>query len=424
MFERFGLDRIGRSIGRALIKTVGISTDVDNPAMTHGTRMDFGQIKTLQDLDKALASVSGGGMAGMMTAYNNFLRVETERRRLYAEYDRMNAESDVIATALDMYTEDACDFDRFVGARVWVTSSKEDIVTEANKAIDQMRLNQLLPRITRNTAMHGDHFLRAIGVPKKGGDDKDLKSKNGNVDNEGKVGVVKLDTSYHPADVLPIVRDYKLLGFHVFNGMQLMGDGNIFPPWDFVHFAIPGDSNFIRAQEEGALAQGEPGRGLRGNIAEYGQAVLKAAIRPYRRSKLMHDILAISRMSRSPLKRVFKFQTETDSPVVAAQNLALFKKTMEKVGGIDKINDKLEYEDLMDIMLRDIYIPVMKGGKGDYAFESVGGEVDVTGIVDVDLFDNRLYMSLRIPKEFLNFGEATGDRSTLLIKDIRYAKFW
>jgi hypothetical protein len=136
----------------------------------------------------------------------------------------------------------------------------------------------------------------------------------------------------------------------------------------------------------------------------------------------MHDILAISRMSRSPLKRVFKFQTETDSPVVAAQNLAIFKKTMEKVGGIDKINDKLEYEDLMDILLRDIYIPVMKGGKGDYAFESVGGDVDVANIVDVDLFDNRLYMSLRIPKEFLNFGEAQGERTTLLIKDIRYAK--
>jgi hypothetical protein len=64
----------------------------------------------------------------------------------------------------------------------------------------------------------------------------------------------------------------------------------------------------------------------------------------------------------------------------------------------------------------------MKGGKGDYSFDSVGGEVEVSNIVDVDLFDNRLYMSLRIPKEFLNFGEATGDRSTLLIKDIRYAK--
>jgi hypothetical protein len=234
-----------------------------------------------------------------------------------------------------------------------------------------------------------------------------------------KGGITSIDTSYWPGDVFPIVKDYKLLGYWVADPTQtstVLAD-SFFLPWEFVHFAIPGDAAFYRLDDFTKVQNRK-----REDMVEYGQSLLRAARRPFKRSKLMHDILAIARMTRSPLKRVFKFQTETSNPIKAITDLAMFKRTMEKVGGIDSANGNMTYEELVATMTQDIFLPIMKDGKGDYAFDKVGGDVDVTSIVDVEMFDNRLFMSLRTPKEFMNFGTGAGDRSTLLLKDIRYAK--
>ena len=83
MLEKFGLDNIGNNIGRALIKTVGLNVDIDNPRSTKGTKADIGPIKDLKDLDRQLSSLSDGSVNGMMSAYSTFLKTETDRRRLY-----------------------------------------------------------------------------------------------------------------------------------------------------------------------------------------------------------------------------------------------------------------------------------------------------------------------------------------------------
>ena len=388
---------LSRATSTTLIKIFGLGA-VAGEGKQHLTNT--------QDIDQEIqkaTSLFGMDSGGYASIFATYIKSETERRKQYKEYDSMEEESEVIATALDIYAEDSTDFDSFVGSRVWITSNKEKLAEEANELLKRIRIEKNLPRIARNTAKYGDFFLRltTAKTPKE-----DLK------------GIERIDTSYYPRDVTPIVINRTLLGYWVAeaDNVQAVESDCLFAPWEFVHFAVPGDSNFV-------TYDGVPAVDIkREDRVEYGQSLLKAARKAYKRSKLAHDILAIARITRSALRRVFKFQTETDNPVKAITALAMFKKTMEKIGGVDKANEDMKYEELMNLLTQDIYIPILKDGRGDYAFESHGGDVDVNNIADIELFDNRLFMSLRIPKEYMNFGEGIGEKTTLLLKDIRYSK--
>lgn len=396
---------ISASARSALLKVFGYVNNTDGkPSVSNDD----------QEMAKAMASL--GGSNAMSSVYTAYVRHEMERKAQYKEYDSMEEESEVISTALDIYAEDATDFDTFVGARLWITSGKDDIEKEANDLIKRVKLEKNLPRLARNLGKHGDFFL---GVKHDRPENKNGNGlKRSNLDTSKLQGVTHVDTSYYPRDVMPVVRDYKLLGYLVqdMEQLQSISAEQLKAPWEFVHFAVPGDSNFLSYDSNIDYTT------KRGDMVEYGQSLLRAARKPYKRSKLMHDILAIARITRSPLKRVFKFMTDTNNPVSQITALAMFKKTMEKIGGIDKLNDTMNYDELMNVMTQDIFLPVGKDSKGDYSFQTIGGEVDVKAIADIDLFDNRLFMSLRIPKTYLNFDEATGDKATLLLKDIRYAK--
>jgi hypothetical protein len=385
-------------INQALIKLFRLPSIVP-PSGSAGDQKDaLGKA-----LDGALAD--SGMQSAMMSAYGAYMATEVDRIRQYKEYDMMDEESEVITTALDIYMEDASAFDAFVGARIWVTAQDDELAQDINDWLKKIKVEANAPRIMRNLAKYGDFFLRTMGKVKK-----ENEEKGG--------GVFATDTSYWPGDVFPVVKKRKLLGYVVVNNQlqQQSSDECLFAPWQFVHFAVPGDSNFYRLDQMMNYQNLK-----REDMVEYGQSLLKAARRPHKRSKLMHDILAISRLTRSPLKRIFKFLTETSNPVKAIQDLAIFKKTMEKIGGVDVVNGDLSYEEMLNVITQDIYLPIMKESKGDFSIDTIGGDVDVEKLADIELFDNRLFMSLRIPKEQLNFGANTGNDGANL-RDTRYAK--
>ena len=64
-------------------------------------------------------------------------------------------------------------------------------------------------------------------------------------------------------------------------------------------------------------------------------------------------------------------------------------------------------------------------GIGSISLQTLGGDVDVKGLADIDYFTNRLYGALRVPKQFMGFtDDATGFNggTSLTIISSRYAK--
>ena len=263
--------RIGKQAQLALMRVFGLDQAV--------VGKDTPEAKDVNDLlSQALGNMSYN--PAFASIYTSYVRSEIERRKQYKEYDTMEDESEVISTALDIYAEDGSDFDNFVGARVWVTSEDATIATEANAMLRGVGVEKRLPRMARNLAKYGDFFLSVHS-------EKDEKKSE-------RSGIVRVDTSYYPRDVMPIVKDYKLLGFWVLDTerVSVVQDEMLKAPWEFVHMAIPGDANFVTYDTPMEFEM------KRSDVAEYGQSLLKAARKPYKRSKLMHDILAIARITR------------------------------------------------------------------------------------------------------------------------------
>ena len=71
----------------------------------------------------------------------------------------------------------------------------------------------------------------------------------------------------------------------------------------------------------------------------------------------------------------------------------------------------------------NIYLPT-RDGKGDVTVESIGDGVDVQSIVDVDYFTDKLFASLKVPKQYLGFAESLGSmgNNSLVKQDLRYAR--
>ena len=72
----------------------------------------------------------------------------------------------------------------------------------------------------------------------------------------------------------------------------------------------------------------------------------------------------------------------------------------------------------------NVYFPT-RNGQGAVTVQEVGGEVNVSALADIDMFDDRYFGALKVPKQFLGQADempgGIGD-TTLTQLDIRYAR--
>jgi len=104
---------------------------------------------------------------------------------------------------------------------------------------------------------------------------------------------------------------------------------------------------------------------------------------------------------------------------------------------LDKIKTKFQTREAIDLQknfydseynplnfLDDLFIPVT-GSVGDINIQTLGGDVNIRDIADIEFQNNKLFAGLRIPKAFLGFEESLPGSlgsTTLTRLDIRYAR--
>ena len=88
------------------------------------------------------------------------------------------------------------------------------------------------------------------------------------------------------------------------------------------------------------------------------------------------------------------------------------------------VGDSMEEYTNPGPVINNVYVPT-RNGVGQLSTQEIGGDVNVTGLDDVDYFKHRLYGSLRIPGQYLGDTEDNtgfnGGTSLSLISS-RYAK--
>lgn len=158
--------------------------------------------------------------------------------------------------------------------------------------------------------------------------------------------------------------------------------------------------------------------------AKYGSSSMHNARKDYKILNLVEQSLALARLSRSPVARVFYVNTEGANVTERKEMIEYIERKFSQNESFDASRDLYKDSYVPLGWSDDIVIPVA-GAKGDVNVDQIGGDVDVKSIVDIDYFLNKVFSALRVPKSFMGYEEMLPGLSaskSLTMLDIRYAR--
>lgn len=408
-----------------------------------------------------------------ITQLESFTNLSQNRNQVYQLIDTMS-EDPIIAAALETYAEDATETNSF-GKIVWCESEDPKVAEFVTFLLEAMRVDKNIYKWVYALCKYGDCYLKLFResefVDELFDDEDKAKDKEfsqkqalyenlASLEEEKEAEVLteevhlkvfsKNDRYVHYLEMVPNPAEmYELTKFgksyayiqanvpitdtkyeDVYFNSRLKynfkkKDIDLHTATDYVHAAL--EDNSSRAPEEISIFRTDEDYETNTNGLTYtvrrGQSLLYNTFKIWRELSLLENSLMLNRLTKSSIVRIFNVEVGDMPKENVPPHLAGIKSLIEQKSAIDSGNSISEYVN-PGPMENNIYIP-QRNGIGSLNVQSVGGDVDVKGIADLDYFKNKLYASLKIPKQFLgDTDDATGFNggTSLTIISSRYAK--
>lgn len=323
---------------------------------------------------------------------NKSLASLNEVQLMYRDTELMDAFPE-IGTAMDIFAEESCYIGK-TGFMVNINSKSERVKSVLEDLlVNRLQINVTLPMVSRAMCKYGNCFMLL-----------DMNAKSGVV-NWKQLPVMEMQRFENGMDN-PYSSAYSNL-----NNIDLSTDvspkfvwvgQNEFIPyrsWQIGHFRLLYDSQFL----------------------PYGCSILNKARRHFRILSMMEDSMLLYRLERSMERRVFKINVGAinpdDVPAYVQEVMNEFKRTPivdPQTGQLDLRKNILTQQD-------DYFVPVRDSSEPS-PIETLQGAQNLTAMDDIKYIQNKIVTALRIPKQFLNFEETTGDGKNLSLLDVRFMR--
>lgn len=349
----------------------------------------------LADLGKDMG-MRGMKYTPMAQAYTDMMNLAIERDTIYRDLERM-VEDPTVATAIELYVDDAVQFSGEKGRSIWVESTDKDLEAEMNNRLSDLGIEDAINDWTNSTALYGDFFLR--------------------LDGEEKIGISAIDDSHHPADVERVDVNGKLIAFRV------RGEEELYTPFDFVHFRIMGAYTRQRHEESpfGGLVVKEGGKKYR-LTTKYGISIIANVRRPWMQLDLMEKAMIMARLARSP-RTLYMLKMQDILPKDAKEFVKIYEEKLYKNRAIDSQDQKLKTSPMDIAFGEDIVLPIPSAF--ELTVQEIGKDISVKGIEDIEFLRKKFHGALKIPSAFLGYEDSLpggiGDNSLLFLAT-RYAR--
>lgn len=409
---------------------------------------------------------------------SGFRDVSSSRELQYQMYDEM-AKDVIISSALDLYADDATEYDES-GRIIWAVSDNPEISKAANYLIKVLKLNENAWLHIRSLVQYGDIFLqtyRASDVDEDANKNRDKLTKNANYNRkltESKKSSEDKDpylledviVNYYsendkledyiemvpnPAEIFDLVKRGKTNGFlktsipedakkkstlGITNSLSNYNFGiksndiKIYDATKYVHIYLPDPANrnpeTVQLFRDNSSAKTNNREkyidGLTFNVRR-GKSILYDIYKSYRELKLLEDSLLLSRLTKSSILRIVQVEVGDMGKAAVQQVLQRVKSLMEQKTAMTENEDYGSYINPGAIE-NNIYVPT-RGGKGQITTSTVGGDYEPGQLTDIDYYNNKLFGGLKIPKPFLGFMDDNAGFSggeSLIKASSRYAK--
>ena len=419
------------------------------------TTLDIDTTKSLPD------NIIEAGLSHQLdiAALERFTSISNARDQVYQLIDTMAQDSSVSAI-LRTYTEDVCE-PADNGHIIWCEADDPKISKFINYILNIMNADKNMYSWTYSLLKYGDVYLRLY----RESDYRDDLFKSDNVDNaysarnvlnENLDEAVRLNLhsgsdpySYYveavddPGTIFELNKFGKTYGYievpnsetnasaittysematsGVYNFRMKSTDVNVYQADDFVHACL--EDNYTRFPETVELFLGDEGGKSQSYRVRRGKSLLYDSYKIWREKSLLENAALLNRVTRSSIVRKVAVEVG-DMPKEQVQlTLRRVKDMMEQKGAINVGNSMSEYNNPGPIE-NNIYFAT-HGGQGNITIESVGGDVDVKNLADLDWWNNKFYSSYGIPKQFFGWtddGAGFNGGTSLTILSSVYAK--
>ncbi len=342
------------------------------------------------------------GRNGLFDAYSNYLKTPYNRRQRYDVYDDLD-EMDIIESVLNAYAEDASQVDREKKVSVWIECGNAKAKNVLTSLFERLRIEDYSEAIIRDIAKQGDDFaqLDIVDNSIKGWDFKDPREIERVENRQGTLVGFELTK----------VINNSVTGTAAFlDPTQLMKQDSekdrklTFKPWDIVHFRLYKKKR-IRGQNYRNI---------------YGTALLDASDRIGKQVKILDDMLMVHRLTKTLDRNIYTIDTGTSSPEEEIQIIKTWRNALKRKPYLDPANSN--YNQVFDpfTWAEDIFWPQKLDSQS--SVDTMTGQGNVSDIVDVMYFIDRLFGSLRAPKGYFGFEGEADTKSSLSSTNLKWGR--
>lgn len=377
------------------------------------------------------------------TEVEKFMTLSSYRDERYVAFETMLSDP-IVSAAVEMYADDATQYNRD-GNIIWAESDDPVIAEAANRLIRVLDIQNSAWRHIYSLCVYGDLYLRLYKNGDKSDtldyDDTNISSLTIIPEDNTRNLEERIEYVNNPATVFDLQDKDKTTGFiktksavnasssyvsHNFicNGFSTAvstiqsRNCEMLHNKSYVHIML---SESVNRNPEYISVENENGENTVYKI-KIGKSMLEDAYSATRRLDLLEDSLTLSRMSKSAVIRLLQIEIG-DAPKPEGENiLRRVKNLVEQKMAVNTQTGRTRSYNSPGPIENTIYVPV-KGGKGQITTSTIGGDVDIKSIADIEYFQNLKLAALKIPKQYLNFDSAEGfSNGTSLTKvSSRYA---
>lgn len=385
-----------------------------------------------------------------------FTRVAQSRDTVYGTIDTMCQDS-TLAAVLETYTEDVCE-PADSGKIMWCESNESDVGKYVTYLLDSLNVDKNIYGWTNKLIKYGDLYLRLFRKSEFDndlifGDEKSKKDSltediNLRLSNKSDHYVHFVEAMENPAEVFELTKHGKSMGYILApvnvqkfltddkldpmygGGMMYMRynvkrqDINIFPATEFVHACLEDSSCRTAEEVDISIDQGEDRDPLTANYkVRRGQSLFNDVFKVWREMTLLENSVLLNRITRSSLVRIINVPINDMPKEQVRPYIQRLKEKIEQKSGLDVGSQLQEYINPGPIE-NTIYVP-QNGEQGAISVQTLGGDVDPKQLTDLDWFNNKMFASLRVPKQFFGFTDDAAGFSggeSLAIISSRYGK--
>ena len=417
------------------------------------TKLDIDTDKKL--LDNIIEASIGGNLN--TAELEQFTAISNSRDQVYQLIDTMMKDS-VVSSIVRTYAEDACEV-ADNGHIIWCESKDPNISKFVNYLLNIMNVDKNIFSWVYSLIKYGDVYLRLY----RESDYKDPLFKKDSIDNSFSAKTQLNEAfnqtfgeptsketadlnealylnvhsasdpySYYiemvpdPGSMFELTKFGKTYGYietpnvdqnmsylsnylgvstasGVYNYRMKTNDVNIYQADDFVHAYLADDTERFPEKVDIFLTEEDykNGKNPQAYQVKRGKSLLYDSYKIWREKSLLENAVLLNRITRSSVVRTIQVEVGDMSKTQVQKTLTRIKSLMEQKSSIDAGSSYSEYTNPGPVE-NNIYLAT-HNGQGAVTIGTMGGDVDIKNIADLDYWTNKFYSSYGIPKQYFGW---------------------